>query len=82
MRLFLIVSNVLVLLLIHWTGNWDSFGLIRCLRVDLGMAALERVPCVNVGTDNFERLWPTIKEGIESAVFVALDLVSFGSHVE
>lgn len=40
------------------------------------MGSLERVPCLHVDNSNVENVWPHLMQSIESADFIALDLVS------
>ena len=40
------------------------------------MVSLEKVPVVEVNTDNIGQIWPAIIQAIQSATFLAIDTVS------
>ena len=40
------------------------------------MGSLELVPCLHVDTSNVYKVWPLLLKSIESADFIAIDLVS------
>lgn len=40
------------------------------------MGSLEKVPCIEVDSSNFELLWPHLVSAIDAASWIAIDLVS------
>lgn len=39
------------------------------------MGSLHRVPCIHVDKENADRVWPLLTSAIQSADFIAMDLV-------